>query len=76
MARELTSEELRGRWWDGTYFRVVDSVDDKIYTYDSDGRHISSLDIDLTKSAPWPRYVDSTNGKVYTYDLSGDRVDL
>ena len=70
----MTSEELRIGWWDGTNYWFRDG--DNVRTYDTDGRHISSLDIDLTKSPPWPRYVDSTNGKVYTYDLSGDRVDL
>ena len=26
-----------GITWDGTYYRVLDSVDDKVYTYDANG---------------------------------------
>ena len=29
----------RGIAWDGAYFYVVDSGDDKVYVYDADGTH-------------------------------------
>ena len=72
MARELTSEELRGRWWDGTYFRIV--VGNRVRAYDADGRHISSLDYNITHSSPW--YMDGPNGIIYIYDRTGCKWEL
>ena len=71
----------RGMTWDGTYYRVVDSTDDKVYTYSSSGTSTSAQDFDLDSdnSAPrgitWDgtyyRVVDSADDKVYTYTSSG-----
>ena len=36
-----------GITWDGAYFYVVDSTDDKVYVYDADGDHQSDRDFDL-----------------------------
>ena len=73
-----------GTTWDGTYFRVVDSGDDKVYTYNSSGTYISSQDFNLTSASDdargitWDgtyfRVVDSGDDKVYTYNSSGTYI--
>ena len=67
--------------WDGTYFRVADWYDDKVYTYDTDGDHVSASDFNLhmyggePKGATWngaALYVlGGQNNRVYRYYYSG-----
>ena len=33
--------------WDGTHYRVVDNIDDKVYSYTSSGAYAPSADFDL-----------------------------
>ena len=41
--------------WDGTYYRVVDVGDDKVYTYTSSGAYTSAQDLDLDSDNDTPR---------------------
>ena len=71
----------RHRTWDGSYYRVVDSADDKVYTYNSSGSYISGEDFDLSRrQRPTPERhhlgrlilprssIWLTDYKVYTYE--------
>ena len=67
--------------WDGTYFRVLDSTDDKVYSYTAQGTYTSSADFDLATGNDDPagivwddtyfRVVDSDDDKVYSYTAEG-----
>ena len=70
--------------WDGTYHRVVDNADGKVYSYDSSGTYVSTADFDLDAANDLPsgitwdgtyhRVVDFTDGKVYSYNSAGTYV--
>ena len=82
-AFDLTSgnDDPKGIAWDGTYLRVVDGADDKVYSYTSSGTYTSTADFDLTsgnddpKGIAWDgtylRVVDGADEKVYSYTSSG-----
>ena len=70
--------------WDGTYHRVVDNSDGKVYSYDSSGTYVSGQDFNLDSANALPagitwdgtyhRVVDLTDAKVYSYNASGTYV--
>ena len=78
------NDDGRGIDWDGTYFRVVDRTDDKVYSYNSGGSHVASADFDLAsgnddgRGIDWDgtyfRVVDRTDDKVYSYNSGGIHV--
>ena len=73
-----------GITWDGSYFRVLDAGDDKVYTYTSSGTYVSGEDFDLyvlngdptgiTRDGSFFRILDAGDDKVYTYTSSGTYV--
>ena len=75
------NEHPFGITWDGTYFRVVDTTDDKVYSYTAVGVHTSSADFDLATANEHPtgitwdgtylRIVDIEDDKVYSYTAAG-----
>ena len=70
---------------DGTMIWVVDSADDRVYAYDTEGTAEPTGDFDLIVSNASPagitidggniRVVDSLAGVVYRYDAAGNHVD-
>ncbi len=76
--------DARGIAWDGTYFRVADSYDAKVYTYSSSGSYVSSQNFSLTgangdaNGITWDgtyfRVADSNDNRVYAYSSSGSYV--
>ena len=82
-ALDSENDHPAGVSWDGTYFRIPDYSDDKVYTYLPDGTHVSSKDFDLVadnanpKSIAWAgdyRILDSSDDKIYTYDTEGNHI--
>ena len=82
----LTSSNTapNGITWDGAYFRVVDSGNDKVYSYTSARTYTSSADFNLmsdngnptgiTWDGSYYRVVDNGDDKVYTYTSTGTYV--
>ena len=73
-----------GITWDGTYLRVLDSSDNKVYSYTSSGTYTPSADFNLyttnlgntsplgiTWDGNYLRVLDFTDDKVYSYTSSG-----
>ena len=70
-----------GITWDGTYFRVVDGTDLKVYTYDANGVYQSAQDFNLDSANGRPRGItwdgtyyrvlDHQDRRVYAYNSSG-----
>ena len=50
--------------WDGTYYRVLESSDRKVYAYDSDGVYVPNKDFDLAPPPP-------TDGTILGSSISG-----
>ena len=77
------NDDPSGITWDGTYFRVVDE-DDRVYTYNGSGTHVSGQDFALAagnnhpKGITWDgtylRVVDDDDNEVYTYTSGGTHV--
>ena len=64
--------EPTGMTYDGTYFRVVDSDENKIFSYTSAGVHTSSADFDLPSANSHPAGVTFCDNKMWVTD----RIDL
>ena len=82
LASHSANSAPRGITWDGTYYRVVDSADDKVYTYTSSGTYTSAQDFDLASANGDPegmtwdgtylRVLNRGDDQVYTYTSSGE----
>ena len=70
-----------GITWDGTYFRVTDRNDGKVYAYNASGVYVSTQDFNLAAAnshahgIAWDgtyfRVMDTYDDKVYAYNASG-----
>ncbi len=63
-----------GITWDGTYFRVPDLTDDKVYTYDTDGDHVSASDFNLQNENRNPSGITWNGSLLYVLEEANKRV--